>query len=107
VAGTFIGAGLLSCVSTLRISERLRQPPNATVLIAAVAFTALVLPLGTFAQREHAALLLAFPSLAALAVISEGRALSLISRLTTGVAAGLVIAIKPHLLLAIVPAALF
>jgi len=107
VAGSFVGAGLLSCLSTLRISERLRQAPNATILIAAVAFTGLVLPLGTFAQREHAALLLAFPALAALAVVAERRALSLGARLATGAAAGLMMAIKPHFLLVMVPAAAF
>jgi len=107
VAGSFIGAGLLSCLSTLRISEGLRRPPNATILIAAVALTGLVLPLGTFAQREHAALLLAFPALAALAVVAEGRALSSRARLATGAAAGLMMAIKPHFALAVVPAAAF
>jgi hypothetical protein len=61
--------------------------------------------MGTFAQREHAALLLTAPVLTAFAVLAEGRSLSLPARLTVGLLSGLLIAIKPHFALAVAPAA--
>jgi hypothetical protein len=107
VVAAFIGCALLSCALALRLGEKLRQPPRPLVFFAALAFVELILPLGTFAQREHAAMLLAFPVLTAFAVIADRRALSLPGRIAVGAAAGLVIAIKPHFVLAIVPPALF
>lgn len=107
VAAAFIAGAIASCALTLRVSARLRHPPNPLVLATVVSFVELILPLGTFAQREHAALLLAIPTLAALAVLAEGRPLSQISRLFAGIAAGLVVAIKPHFALVMMPAFAF
>jgi len=107
VVAAFIAWALLASAFALRLGGKLRQPPRPLVFFAALAFVELILPLGTFAQREHAAVLLAFPVLTAFAVIAEGRALSLPVRIAVGAAAGLVITIKPHFALAIVPAALF
>jgi hypothetical protein len=104
IVAAFIAAALASCGVTLRISERLRHPPNPLILTAVLSFVTLVLPLGTFAQREHAAMLLALPPLTALAALAERRTLSLAWRIAVGVAAGLVITIKPHFALVIVPA---
>jgi hypothetical protein len=107
IVGAFAAAALLSCAAVARMSAQLAAPPDPTVLIVAVSFVSLILPVGNFAQREHAALLLAIPALAGLSVLAEGRRLSLPARLAVGVAAGLVITIKPHFALAIAPAAAF
>jgi hypothetical protein len=104
VVAQFLLAGLLSCAATLKISRSLKAPPNPALVTAVVAFVTLLLPLGNFAQREHAAVLLALPSLTALAVLAEGVPLSLARRLATGSTIGLVIAIKPHFAFAIAPA---
>src|SRR5215210_7672436 len=84
VAGLFIGAAILSLFATVRLAAGLRQPPAPLFLAAAIGFVTLILPLGVFAQREHAALLLAFPALAAMALIADRRRL----RLPTALAAG-------------------
>nr|MBA2466525.1 hypothetical protein [Sphingomonas sp.] len=105
VAAIFIAGALLSLGATLRLAGGLRQPPAALLLAAAIGFVGLILPLGLFAQREHAALLLAFPALAALALVADGRRLPLGNALATGAAAGFVMVLKPHFALAILPAA--
>ena len=84
-----------------RIFSGPQTPSSSSPLLC---FVELLLPLGTFAQREHAAILFAAPALTALAVLAEKRPLSLSLRVIAGLAAGLVIAIKPHFALAIVPA---
>ena len=104
VATAFIAGALATSALALRISAHLRSPPNPLVFFALLCFVELLLPLGTFAQREHAAILFAAPALTALAVLAEKRPLSLSLRVIAGLAAGLVIAIKPHFALAIVPA---
>ena len=103
VVALFILFALCSCAATLRLCDRLSRPPHPLVLAASVAFVTLVLPLGTFAQREHAALLLALPVLAGLAVIADRQGLSMRAALAIGAAAGMVIVIKPHFALAMVP----
>jgi hypothetical protein len=107
VVAAFILLAFATSALAVRISAKLRQPPNPLVLFGALCFVELLLPMGTFAQREHAALFFAVPALAALAVLAEGRPLSPRARVMAGVAAGLVIALKPHFALAIVPAGLF
>src|SRR5690349_15315482 len=107
VASAFLAAALLTCVVVAKISARLTAPPHPVVLLGATAFVTMILPVGTFAQREHAALLLALPVLTGFAVLAEGRALPRWWRLALGIAAGLLIVIKPHFALAIVPAAAF
>jgi hypothetical protein len=107
VAVIFIGSAALSLVACLRLARNLRAPPPPLFLAAAIGFVTMVLPLGVFAQREHAALLLAFPALTALAVIADGRRLGLPAAVATGAAAGLVVVLKPHFMLAVVPAAAF
>jgi hypothetical protein len=105
VAAAFLGAAILSCTAVAKISARLSSPPRPAVLLTGTAFVTMILPLGTFAQREHAALLLAMPVLAGLAVVAEGGNLPRTWRAALGIAAGLTIVIKPHFALAIVPAA--
>ena len=107
VVAFFIAAALGSCAATIRISNRLRNPPDQFAFSAILAFVTLLLPLGNFAQREHAALLLALPMLAGLAVLADGRTVGLRTQLALGAGAGLMIAIKPHFALAIAPALVF
>lgn len=107
IVAEFIAAALLSCAAAVGSSRLLRAPPNAAILCAVVAFVALILPMGNFAQREHAAVLLMIPALAALAVIAENRPFSTQSRIGTGIALGLVVAVKPHFALAVFPAMAF
>src|SRR5438874_6411370 len=104
IVAAFIAGALATSALALRISAHLRRPPNPLIFFALLCFVELLLPLGTFAQREHAAILLAAPALTALAVLAEKGVLSLSSRVIAGLAAGLVIAIKPHFALAVVPA---
>jgi hypothetical protein len=105
VVAAFIAAALVSIAFTVRLSGGLRRPPRPLILVAILSFVELLLPMGTFAQREHAALLLTAPVLTAFAVLAEGRSLSLPARLTVGLLSGLLIAIKPHFALAVAPAA--
>jgi hypothetical protein len=104
IVAAFIAGALATSALALRIGAHLRRSPNPLIFFALLCFVELLLPLGTFAQREHAAILFAAPALTALAVLSEKRALSLPLRVIAGLAAGLVIAIKPHFALAIIPA---
>ena len=107
VAAAFVLAGVASALTTQRLAAKLDDPPNPAVLAAVLAGIALVLPMALFAQREHAALLLALPALAALAVVADGKPLGKLVLCAAGFAAGLVIVIKPYFLLAILAPALW
>ena len=107
VAGTTILLALLCSFATLRLASRLRQPPPPTTLAAVLGVVTLILPGGLFAQREQFAFLLALPALTALALLAERHPLSASARFATGLAAGLVVIIKPHFTLAVAPAALW
>jgi hypothetical protein len=104
-AATILGA-LLSLRATMRISARLPQPPSPVVIAACLSFVTLILPGGLFAQREHAALLLALPVIAAIVLLGERGRLPRRTALLTGVAAGLIMVIKPHFALALLLPAL-
>lgn len=106
VAG-FIAGGLASVGASVRLAARLDDPPRPELLAGAVAFISLVLPMALFAQREHAALLLAVPALIALALIAQGKVLGKAALYGSGFAAGLVIVIKPYFLFAILAPALW
>ena len=101
VAAGFIAGGLASAFATLRIVASVDYTAKRPWLAAALPFIALVLPMALFAQREHAALLLALPSLAALAVLAEDGPLKKRTIIATGLAAGLTVVIKPYFLLAV------
>jgi hypothetical protein len=107
VVAAFVAAGLASVSATLRLASRLDHAPPPVGLAAATGFVALVLPMALFAQREHAALLLALPALTALAVIAEGKPLGRPALLASGFAAGIIIVIKPYFLPAVVAPALW
>ena len=107
VVSAFIAGGLASVYATVRLASKLDDAPNSVVLASALCLIALVFPMGLFAQKEHAALLLALPAVAAMAVIAEGKPLSRATIGAGGLAAGLVVVIKPYFLLAMVPPALW
>lgn len=83
-------AALVSIHCTLALARRLPVPPHAEWFAAGLAFVLLVLPGGLFAQREHYALILALPALAALALLCDRRPLPVTTSVLTGVAAGTV-----------------
>ena len=106
VAAAFLAAGVASTLATMRIARRLDNPAAPLLLALVLGLVTLVLPMGLFAQREHAALLLVLPAIATIAVVGSGRPLPRPTIALAGIAAGLVIAIKPHFALAIlIPAA--
>lgn len=107
VAGATILLALLCSLLTLRLASRLRQPPPPPALAAILGIVTLILPGGLFAQREHVACLLALPALSSFALIAERHRLSGRARVAAGLAAGLVVVIKPHFALAVAPAALW
>lgn len=107
VAGTFVVGSLASIFATMKLTSRLDRPPAPIWVAPALAFITLVLPMGLFAQREHAALLLALPAFATLALIAEGKRLSSAALLSSGFAAGLIVVIKPPFLLAVAAPALW
>lgn len=107
VAAGFVVGGVVSSLCTVKLASRLDDTPRPALVAFAAAFVTLIFPMAVFAQREHAALLLALPALTALAVIAEAKPLRLTTATVAGFAAGLVIVIKPHFALAIVPAAIW
>lgn len=107
IVGGFVAGALGSTAATGRLAARLSDGEQSAWLTPAIAFAALILPMGLFAEREHAALLLALPALTALAVIAEGKPLSRRAIAAWGIAAGLVIVLKPPFAVAILPAAIW
>lgn len=105
VAAAFLAAGLVSVAATVRLASRLDESPSVPLLTGALAFIALVLPMGLFAQREHAALLLALPAVTCLALVAAGRPVERIVLAANGLAAGLLIVLKPHFVLPVAAAA--
>src|SRR3954451_22478616 len=77
ITTAFIAGALASSALALLISAHLRRPPDRLIFFAMLCFVELLLPLGTFAQREHAAILFAAPALTGLDVIAEKRPLPL------------------------------
>jgi hypothetical protein len=107
VAAGFVAGGLAAVFTTLRLASRLDRSMARPFLACALPFIALVLPMALFAQREHAAMLLALPVLAALAIIAEGRPLSGRAVAASGFAAGLIVVIKPYFMVAVAIPALW
>lgn len=101
VAGAFVAGALASTFATLRIAARLDYASSRPWLAAALPAIALLLPMALFAQREHAALLLALPALAAVAVMADGARLKRRSVFGVGLAAGLIVVIKPYFFFAV------
>lgn len=104
----FLVLAILSTALAARFLVRaIPGPVLRSVTILALFFVALPLPAGlfhynisAFAQREHAALLLLLPLLAATAHRAAGASLALPVRLACALAAGVGLSIKPHFLAA-------
>ncbi|MBV9527218.1 hypothetical protein [Sphingomonas sp.] len=107
IVGAFVVGALASTTATVRLAASLGDDETPGWLAPALAFATLVLPMGLFAEREHAALLLALPILAALATIAEGKATPRGSTVLSGIGAGLVIVLKPPFALAILAPAVW
>lgn len=105
-AVTVVLVTVLATVSIIT-SGRLLDPPPETQpqLAGAAAFVLLVLPADLFAQREHIALIAALPMLTVLVGRVEGRAFRRRDAWMAGLGGGIMVAIKPHLLLALLPVA--
>ncbi|MCW3797141.1 hypothetical protein OMW55_04880 [Sphingomonas sp. BN140010] len=101
IAAAMCAGALLSLRATLAITARLPQPPQPVTVAAAIGFTGLILPGGLFAQREHIALLIALPTLAAIALLGDRGRLAPRTAILAGLGAGLIVCIKPHFLLAL------
>jgi hypothetical protein len=105
IAAGFVAGAIGSLAATRKLVFRLQ--PASPWLTPAAAFCALVLPMGLFAQREHAALLLALPALTVVALIGEGQSLRRGTVIGAGVAAGLIVVLKPYFLFAMLLPALW
>jgi hypothetical protein len=102
-----VTVALVTALAVLSIAQagRLLDPPAARRdrLAAATAFVLLVLPADLFAQREHVALVAVLPMLALLVARAQGRAVRAVDAWTAGLGAAVMIVIKPHLVLALLP----
>lgn len=101
VIGFAMASALLSIRWTVGLTARLQRPPAPLWLAAGAGFVTLILPGGLFAQREHFAFMLALPAVATMVLLGERVNLGRAASLGAGIAAGLVIVIKPHFALAI------
>ena len=107
VVGGFVAAACASVATTIGFAARLKDSPPRLWLAAVLSFVTLVLPMALFAQREHAALLLALPAIAALADIAERGKIGRLESIASGLAAGLMVIIKPYFLFAVLAPALW
>ncbi len=107
VVAAFAAAAVASVLWTVRLASRLDDAPRPLWLASALSFVLLLLPMALFAQREHAALLLAIPAATAIALIADGKRLNTAALLASGFAAGLVVVIKPYFAAAVVAPALW
>lgn len=103
----FASAGMASALATVKLTRSLEKAPPPVMIAAIASFVGLLLPMALFAQREHAALLLALPAFSAVAVLAQGKRLSTLALLASGAAAGLIVVIKPYFLPAVVAPALW
>ncbi len=86
---------------SIRHAARLLPCPVAhrAALLSAAAFVLLVLPADLFAQREHVALIAGLPMLALLAARVQALPVRGVDAWSAGLAAGIMVVIKPHLAL--------
>jgi hypothetical protein len=106
VIGSAMLGAVLSIAATGALAARLCRPAELAWLAAGAAFALLILPGGLFAQREHFACMLALPATVAIVRLGQGRPISPPATCTVGIAAGLLMAIKPPFALALLlPAA--
>ena len=95
-------ASLALCCAILRGERQVPEPLRGPVL-AAVAAVLMLLPAGSFGQREHIILLATLPLLCIVAVRQQpGRRVSLPRSLLSAAAAGVAISIKPFYALGLI-----
>jgi hypothetical protein len=101
-AGTF---GSLWFASRIAASANLFSSAILNQLAALFAAVLLILPAQTFAQREHIALIAFMPALGIYACRASGKPVTLVHAIVAGLLAGVCVAIKPHLVFALIFAA--
>lgn len=102
----FVAAGVSLFISArIAAHGRLLNRSDIAPLAALFAAALLVLPMQTFGQREHIALIAFIPALAVYALRAERKPVALHWAIAAGIGAGLAVIIKPHLVLAVLFAA--
>lgn len=102
-AMTVLLTGMLAILSLRHAGRILALPPAALAWLGASgAFILLVLPADLFAQREHVALIAGLPFLAIIVRRTQDRPIHVGDSWAAGIGAGIMVAIKPHLILALV-----
>jgi hypothetical protein len=101
-AGTFASLWFASRIASQAKPFSLDVLNQLAALFAAVL---LILPAQTFAQREHIALIAFLPALAIYACRARGKPVVLAHAVIAGLLAGVCVAIKPHLVFALIFAA--
>lgn len=91
-------ASIALCINTTR-SAREEEPHLWTVLLAGAFLTSLIVPKGTFGQREHLAVVLSLSYLFASAVRASGHSVGPMAATVAGLLAGVGLSLKPHFLL--------
>ncbi|WP_375383204.1 hypothetical protein [uncultured Sphingomonas sp.] len=99
-AVALLAAAMVAVSGRILTRAGLIAEPKVSTLMAAAMAVFLLLPGACFAQREHVAVLLALPALAAIACRAAAMPVPRQAALLAGVAGGLAIAIKPHFALA-------
>ncbi|MCC2980375.1 hypothetical protein [Sphingomonas sp. IC4-52] len=101
-AVTVLLASMLAILSLRHVGRILAVPPAALASLgAAAAFILLVLPADLFAQREHVALIAGLPCLAVIVRRTRNLPVRAGDAWAAGIGAGIMVAIKPHLILAL------
>ncbi|MGE3150553.1 MAG: hypothetical protein AB7K04_15965 [Pseudorhodoplanes sp.] len=90
IAGSMLAAGLI--LQSARLLEGLDRWTLASLMLAVLA----ILPVRTFGEREHIAILTILPFLALAALRAGNRPVRRSAILIAGIGAGLTIVIKPH-----------
>lgn len=100
---TVMATGVSLALSDLVLRRAgLLERADRPVLLFAAAVLLLVMPLSSFAQREHIVLLASLPTLAAITARANGRNPRLWEAILAGLSGGVVIAVKPVFALAFV-----
>lgn len=102
VVAQTLGAAVIACVASTALERGATR--DRALIASLVALT--IVPAAMFAEREHYAALLAAPVCAVMMTLADGRSVGAIARLAAGVAAGAVVAFKPHFATALLVPAL-
>ena len=96
---------IAAAAAALSLTDRILAPTCSTkdrrLFHTGALFVLLILPFGSFAQREHIALISVLPMLGVAVARAEGRTVALATAALAGFGGGVAMAIKPHFALAI------